>query len=114
MNHLSDSVSIVDVASSPPRVVRTLLTCDEPRDIVFAVELNDALAEPVGDLFTDTIRHRVQCGRGAFDVRGFIETLQGLGFSGPWGVEILADAHRALPLDEALRASFCAAIAQFD
>src|SRR4029453_1121862 len=36
VNHLSDSVSIVDVASSPPRVVRTLLTCDEPRDIVFA------------------------------------------------------------------------------
>jgi len=36
VNHLSDSVSVVDVASVPPRVVRTLLTCDEPRDIVFA------------------------------------------------------------------------------
>ena len=36
VNLLSDSVSIVDVASSPARVVRTLLTCDEPRDIVFA------------------------------------------------------------------------------
>ncbi len=36
VNHLSDSISIVDVASSPPRVVRTILTCDEPRDIVFA------------------------------------------------------------------------------
>jgi DNA-binding beta-propeller fold protein YncE len=36
VNHLSDSVSIVDVAASPPRVTRTLLTCDEPRDIVFA------------------------------------------------------------------------------
>ena len=36
VNHLSDSVSIVDVASSPPRVLRTLLVGDEPRDIVFA------------------------------------------------------------------------------
>src|SRR5438128_2079928 len=36
VNHLSDSVSIVDVSSSPPRVTRTLLTCDEPRDIIFA------------------------------------------------------------------------------
>lgn len=36
VNHLSDSVSIVDVASSPPRVIRTLLVGDEPRDIVFA------------------------------------------------------------------------------
>jgi len=36
VNHLSDSVSIVDVAATPPRVIRTLLVGDEPRDIVFA------------------------------------------------------------------------------
>ena len=36
VNHLSDSVSIVDVSTTPPRVVRTLLVGDEPRDIVFA------------------------------------------------------------------------------
>src|SRR5438876_4152575 len=36
VNHLSDSVSIVDVSSSPPHVVRTLLVGDEPRDLVFA------------------------------------------------------------------------------
>ena len=36
VNHLSDSVSIVDLTLTPPRVVRTLLVGDEPRDIVFA------------------------------------------------------------------------------
>ena len=36
VNHLSDSISVVDVAADPPRVVRTLLVGDEPRDIVFA------------------------------------------------------------------------------
>jgi DNA-binding beta-propeller fold protein YncE len=36
VNHLSDSVSIVDVDADPPRVVRTLLVGDEPRGIVFA------------------------------------------------------------------------------
>ena len=36
VNHLSDSVSIVDVGAAPARVVRTLLVGDEPRDIVFA------------------------------------------------------------------------------
>lgn len=36
VNHLSDSVSIVDVAATPPRVTATLLVGDEPRDIVFA------------------------------------------------------------------------------
>ncbi|MCI0507510.1 MAG: hypothetical protein L0Z73_15555 [Gammaproteobacteria bacterium] len=36
VNHLSDSVSVIDVSVSPPRVTRTLLVGDEPRDIVFA------------------------------------------------------------------------------
>jgi DNA-binding beta-propeller fold protein YncE len=36
VNHLSDSVSIVDVAADPPYVKRTLLVGDEPRGIVFA------------------------------------------------------------------------------
>ena len=36
VNLLSDSISIVDVTSDPPRVTRTLLVGDEPRDIVFA------------------------------------------------------------------------------
>ncbi len=36
VNHLSDSISVVDVSTDPPRVTRTLLVGDEPRDIVFA------------------------------------------------------------------------------
>ena len=37
VNHLSDSVSVVDVATpATARVVRTLLVGDEPRDVVFA------------------------------------------------------------------------------
>src|SRR5262249_55601666 len=36
VNPLSASVSIVDVGPPPPRVTRTLLVGDEPRDIVFA------------------------------------------------------------------------------
>jgi len=36
VNFLSDSVSIVDLSGSQPRVVRTLHTGDEPSDLVFA------------------------------------------------------------------------------
>jgi DNA-binding beta-propeller fold protein YncE len=36
VNHVSDSVSIVALDCDEPRVVRTLLVGDEPRDIVFA------------------------------------------------------------------------------
>jgi 6-phosphogluconolactonase (cycloisomerase 2 family) len=44
VNHLSDSVSIVDAGATPPRVTRTLLVGDEPRDIVFAGPLGDPRA----------------------------------------------------------------------
>lgn len=36
VNHLSDSISIIDIQSSPMRVVKTLLVGDEPRDIILA------------------------------------------------------------------------------
>lgn len=36
VNHLSDSISIVDIDAPQPSVVRTLLVGDEPQDIVFA------------------------------------------------------------------------------
>ena len=35
VNHLSDSVSIIDLSQEPPFVRQTLLVGDEPRDIVF-------------------------------------------------------------------------------
>jgi DNA-binding beta-propeller fold protein YncE len=37
VNHLSDSISIVDLSGPVPGVKRTLLVGDEPRDIVFAL-----------------------------------------------------------------------------
>jgi DNA-binding beta-propeller fold protein YncE len=36
VNHVSDSVSVVDLRGPAPHVARTLLVGDEPRDIVFA------------------------------------------------------------------------------
>ena len=36
VNYLSDSVSIIDVSTTPARVIKTLLVGDEPADIVFA------------------------------------------------------------------------------
>lgn len=66
------------------------------------VGLNDAPAPQSSDLFHDTIHHRVLCGSGTFDVEGFVATLQPIGFTGPWGVEIISDEHRQRPLEDAL------------
>ena len=53
VNHLSDSISIVDVAATPPRVTGTLYTCDEPRDLVFA--------GPAGRAFVTAARRGQNC-----------------------------------------------------
>ena len=82
-------------------------------DKVFVVELNDAPEPQCTDLFQDTIHHRVLCGAGTFDVTGFVDTLQRIGFAGPWGVEILSDTHRRRPLQEALKNAHDTAMALF-
>jgi len=85
-----------------------------PGDKVFVVELNDAPAPQCTELFEDTIHHRVLCGSGGFDIKGFVETLQHIGFAGPWGVEILSETHRQRPLHEALLDAHRTTTALFD
>ncbi len=85
-----------------------------PGDKVFVVELSDAPAPQSTDLFHDTIHHRVLCGSGTFDVTGFVETLQHIAFAGPWGVEIISEAQRRRPLQEALVDAYRTTMALFD
>jgi len=85
-----------------------------PGEKVFVVELNDAPAPQSSDLFHDTIHNRVMCGAGTFDIKGFIETLQYIGFVEPWGVEIISDAHRRRPVQEALVDAYQTTTALFD
>jgi sugar phosphate isomerase/epimerase len=83
--------------------VEQLLTT-VPNGQVWAVEITDADAEPVdGDLFADTVHNRRYAGEGAADVAELVSAMRTLGFDGPWGVEILSDEHRRLPLAEGMR-----------
>ena len=89
-----------------------LSTCLDANQI-FGVELNDADADVRGTLFEDTRDNRRQCGQGDQDVIGFIRTMKSIGFDGPWGVEILSEDHRALPVLEALRETQARTLACF-
>lgn len=82
-------------------------------EMIFGVELCDAQADVVGTLFEDTRDRRELIGDGVQDVPGFIRTLRGIGFDGPWGVEILSEAHRRRPLTEALRVARDTALSAF-
>ena len=73
-----------------------------PLHRIIGVELNDADPDVVGTLFEDTVHRRRYCGDGSFDLTGIIAALRRAGWSGPWGVEILSDEHRSLPVRDAL------------
>ncbi|MFI0815743.1 sugar phosphate isomerase/epimerase family protein [Streptomyces sp. NPDC021098] len=82
-----------------------------PGSRIVGVELNDADAQVHGTLFEDTTRRRRLCGEGSFDLPEIITALRATGWSGHWGVEILSDAHRALPVREATDAAYRTAAA---
>jgi sugar phosphate isomerase/epimerase len=87
---------------------------DVPLGLIKGVELDDADAEPVGDLFDDTVHRRRLPGEGDWPVPEFIRTLEAIGYSGPWGVEIISDDHRVRPLAEALPDVAAATLRQFE
>lgn len=53
-------------------------------------------------------------GEGDLDSAGSVATMHELGWRGLWGVEMLAEEHRALPVDEALTRAREAALACID
>ncbi|MBO1901523.1 sugar phosphate isomerase/epimerase [Leucobacter weissii] len=91
-----------------------LLTDMNP-DYLFAVELNDALepSPPYEQLWDDTVDQRRLPGEGDWDVPRFINVMRELGFSGPWGVEILSEEHRAKSLQDEVTSAIRAAQSVF-
>jgi sugar phosphate isomerase/epimerase len=85
-----------------------------PLHRIIGVELNDADPLVVGTLFEDTVHRRRYCGQGSFDLTGIITALRTAGWTGPWGVEILSDEHRSLPVTEALGRAAGSAWRQLD
>lgn len=84
-----------------------------PAPFIISAELCDAMTALQGDITEDTMRHRKLCGEGEFDVPAFIRAMAQAGYEGPYGVEILSDDFRQLPLSEAVQRSFDTSAAQF-
>jgi sugar phosphate isomerase/epimerase len=85
-----------------------------PLHRIIGVELDDADEQVVGTLFADTVHRRRYCGEGAFDLSAMIRSLRAAGWNGPWGVEILSDEHRSLPVEAALRRAAASARGALD
>lgn len=76
---------------------------DVPPGKVTSVQLGDALAEPLASVTEESRHHRQIPGHGAYDVAGFLRTLQAHGIDAPLSVEVMSDELDALAPVEAAR-----------
>jgi sugar phosphate isomerase/epimerase len=85
-----------------------------PPGYVVGVELNDGTFKAPWSLHEDTVNHRRFCGEGEFDVKGFVGTVQRMGYEGPWGIEVLSEDLRKWPLEELTARAYATTIRQFN
>jgi sugar phosphate isomerase/epimerase len=77
-----------------------------PPELLGWVELSDGQREDSADLLDEAMNHRNFVGEGDFDVVGYIRECRRLGYGGPWGVEVLSEELRDLPIDEIFGRAF--------
>jgi sugar phosphate isomerase/epimerase len=85
-----------------------------PLDRLGWVELSDGQYEDMEDQLDEVVNRRKLPGEGEFDIRGYVEVARDMGYAEPWGVEVLSEDLRALPLDEMYRRSYETAAAQLE
>lgn len=85
-----------------------------PLEYLFVVEVDDADAPVVGTLFEDSTNNRRLPGEGVFDVPAFLAAIHRIGHRGHWGVEIISEQHRQLPIREGLTRARAATLQALD
>jgi sugar phosphate isomerase/epimerase len=82
-----------------------------PPRFVSWVELSDGPYGIPEEWLDEVINHRKLPGEGDFPVRDYVRVLRELGYDGPWGVEVLSEELRALPIEEIFDRSYAATAA---
>ena len=71
-----------------------------PPPLLGWVELSDGRYESLPDLVDETVNHRILPGDGDFPIRDYVAACRDLGYDGPWGVEVLSEELRNLPIEQ--------------
>jgi sugar phosphate isomerase/epimerase len=77
-------------------------------------ELSDGQYENLPDPVDETVNHRALPGEGEFPIRDYVAAARAAGYDGPWGVEVLSEELRALPIDEIFDRAYRTSVAQLD
>ena len=76
------------------------------------VELSDGFYESRPDLIDETVNHRKLPGEGEFPIRDYVAACREAGYTGPWGIEVLSEELRNLPIEEIFDRAYATASAQ--
>jgi sugar phosphate isomerase/epimerase len=83
----------------------------QPRHLGW-VELSDGRYENMPDLIDETVNHRRLPGEGEFPIRDYVAACRDVGYDGPWGVEVLSEELRNLPIDQIFDRAYETSMAQ--
>jgi len=83
-----------------------------PPRFVSWVELSDGPYGIADEWLDEVINRRRLPGEGDFPIRDYVRVFRELGYDGPWGVEVLSEELRALPIDEMFDRAYAASVAQ--
>ncbi len=75
------------------------------------VELSDGCFENMPDLIDETVNHRRLPGEGEFPIAGYVAACRATGYDGPFGVEVLSDELRNLPIEQIFDRAYATASA---
>jgi sugar phosphate isomerase/epimerase len=84
-----------------------------PQRLIGWVELSDGMRANMDDLIDETVNHRRLPGEGEFDIPGYLNVCREIGYGGPWGVEVLSEELRALPMERIFERAYETTAAQF-
>ncbi len=122
IDNIKDAVAMVETAGVKNgglildiyQVANLGLTFEEisriPLKDLIGVELNDGTLP--GSPHHDPSNRRF-CGEGEYDIQGFIHCVKTMGYTGPWGVEVISEKLVGLPLDEMSARAFNTTVAEF-
>lgn len=84
-----------------------------PRQYLTWVELSDGWFQDMEDPVDEVINHRALPGEGEFDIPGYVAAFREAGYDQPWGVEVLSDDLRSLPIEQEFDRAYETTAAQF-
>ncbi len=124
LNNLKDSLTMVETAGAKSgglivdivHVVNLGITLEEisriPLQYLINLELNDGF--PPASPRHDSSGGRRFCGEGEFDIKGFIQCANNMGYTDPWAVEVFSKDLTGWSLEELNTRAFQTTMAQFE